>query len=70
LGISGGVAFLWQGGEFLTPGHEKSKHKGILLAEICGRSVVFCLRDMKKASIREYSRLKSVAEVLYSVSGT
>ena len=61
---------LWQKCSVQTLGHEKSKQKGMLPAEICGRNTVIRHRDMKKASRRGCLRLESVAEAQYSGSGT
>ncbi len=43
---------LWQNGRISDMGHEKSKHKELCQARICGRKVGYSLRDMRKASAR------------------
>ncbi|WP_155834987.1 hypothetical protein [Butyrivibrio sp. FCS006] len=52
---------LWQEGRILAPGHEKSKHKELFQARICGRTVGYRLWDMRKQAKGDCGKPESVA---------
>ena len=61
---------LWQEGRILAPEHEKSKHKELCQAGICGRKVGYRLWDMRKQAQVDCGKAESVAGRKVIASGT
>ena len=53
---------LWQNGRISASGHEKSEHKELCQAEICGRKVGYRRRDMRKQAKGDCGKAEFVAE--------